>query len=88
MSDFARKLRSMYEKVVKVKGGCNGGGVTGGARKRKVGAKKVVKRVVKKVGMKKAAKKNPWIAHVKKYAASHGLTYGEALKKARASYRG
>lgn len=31
---------------------------------------------------------SPWIAHVKKYAKEHGITYGEALKKARASYKG
>lgn len=29
---------------------------------------------------------NDWINHVKKYAATHGITYGEALKKAKASY--
>lgn len=31
---------------------------------------------------------NPWIKHVKKYASTHGLTYGEALKKAGKTYRG
>jgi len=31
---------------------------------------------------------NPWIAHVKKFARAHGLSYGEAMKKARSSYRG
>jgi len=31
---------------------------------------------------------NPWITHVKRYAKAHRLSYGEAMKKARASYRG
>jgi hypothetical protein len=29
---------------------------------------------------------NDWVNHVKHYAATHGITYGEALKKAKASY--
>ena len=29
---------------------------------------------------------NDWINHVKHYAATHGITYGEAMKKAKASY--
>lgn len=32
-------------------------------------------------------KHNPWISHVKAYAASHRVTYGRALKLARPSYR-
>ena len=31
---------------------------------------------------------SPWIAHVKAYAAKHGIKYGEALKKAGPSYHG
>lgn len=31
--------------------------------------------------------KSDWIAHVKKYAKDHGVTYKEAMSKARASYR-
>jgi predicted DNA binding CopG/RHH family protein len=30
---------------------------------------------------------SPWIAHVKKYAAEHGMKYGEALKEAKATYK-
>jgi hypothetical protein len=29
-----------------------------------------------------------WIAHVKAYAKKHGISYGEAMKKARSTYRG
>lgn len=32
-------------------------------------------------------KKGGWIAHVKAYAKKHGIKYGEALKKASASYK-
>lgn len=35
-----------------------------------------------------AKKTSPWIAHVKAYAAKHGIKYGEALKKAGPSYHG
>jgi hypothetical protein len=28
-----------------------------------------------------------WIKHVKRYAKSNGITYGEALKKARSTYK-
>lgn len=31
---------------------------------------------------------SPWIKHVKAYAKAHGISYGEAMSKARASYRG
>jgi hypothetical protein len=31
---------------------------------------------------------SPWIAHVKAFAAKHGIKYGEALKKAGPSYHG
>ena len=48
------------------------------------GKKKSVNR--KKSG-KKAASTNPWILHVKQYQQDHpGLSYKEAMKKARASY--
>lgn len=57
----------------KKKGGVGVGGVSvGGRKKRKGGAPR--------------GGANPWIAHVKKFAKQHGLTYGEALKKARKSY--
>lgn len=36
---------------------------------------------------KKAAKHNPWIAHVKKVAAEKGIKYNEALKIAKQSYK-
>lgn len=36
----------------------------------------------------KAAKANPWIAHLKKFHAAHPkLTYAEAMKKAKATYK-
>ena len=35
-----------------------------------------------------AKKTSPWIAHVKAYCAKHGCKYGEALKLAKASYKG
>ncbi len=41
----------------------------------------------KQAGGKKAAKNSCWINYVKKFAASHDLSYAEALKKARPSYR-
>lgn len=30
---------------------------------------------------------NPWVEHVKNYAAAHGIKYGEALKLAGATYK-
>lgn len=33
-----------------------------------------------------AAASNPWIQHVKRFAAQNGLTYAESVTKARASY--
>ena len=30
---------------------------------------------------------NPWISHVQKYAKDHGIKYGEAMKKAKSSYK-
>ena len=54
-----------------------GAGLSGGRRKRKASGTS---------GGRKQT--SPWISHVKKYARDHNLTYGESLKKARASYRG
>jgi hypothetical protein len=34
-----------------------------------------------------AKKTSPWIAHVKAYAAQHGMKYGEALKAAKSTYK-
>lgn len=31
---------------------------------------------------------NPWIVHVLDYAQEHGISYKDALKKARPSYKG
>lgn len=33
------------------------------------------------------AKSNPWIQHVKAYAKKHGIKYGDAISKAKASYK-
>jgi len=30
---------------------------------------------------------NPWISHVKQYAADHNVSYREAMKSAKASYK-
>jgi len=30
---------------------------------------------------------NTWIEHVKKYAKEHNISYGEAISKARSSYK-
>jgi hypothetical protein len=35
---------------------------------------------------KQKAKENPWIKHVKAYAAKHKITYAEAISKAKSSY--
>jgi hypothetical protein len=35
-----------------------------------------------------ARKPNKWIEHVKQFAKTHGISYGEAIKKAKATYRG
>ncbi len=37
-------------------------------------------------GTKVGAVRNRWIEHVQKYAAAHGVSYGVALKGAKASY--
>jgi hypothetical protein len=33
------------------------------------------------------AKQNPWIKHVKAYAAKHKISYGEAISKSKSSYK-
>lgn len=59
-----------------------GSGANGAGKKRKkrggasVGA-----------GSKAGAKSNPWIAHVKAYAKKHNISYGDAISKARPSYK-
>jgi hypothetical protein len=60
------------------------GGVLLGGRRRKAAPKR--KRVAVR-SKTTAAKSNPWIKHVKAYAKKYGIGYGDALKKARASYR-
>lgn len=71
--------------------------VEGGARKRVVRRRRVTRRsgskaaprrrvAKRKVGAKRGTSK--WIMHVKKYAKSHGISYGDAMKKARSSYKG
>lgn len=44
----------------------------------------------KAAGTRAAAAQNPWIAHVKKFAAQHGISYREALRSpaCKSSYRG
>jgi hypothetical protein len=72
-------------------GGCNGcgGSSTGGMY---VGGMGVNPKKVgnpyggSTVGGKKKKGTNPWIAHVKKYAKEHNISYSEAIKKAGASY--
>jgi hypothetical protein len=48
-----------------------------------------IKPLFKKGGILTAGgkKSSPWIAHVKKYAKAHNISYPEALKKAKASYK-
>lgn len=38
-------------------------------------------------GKKRKPSSSPWIAHVKAYAAKHGMKYGQALKAAKATYK-
>lgn len=82
----------------KKRGGAPVGGVGVGGRKRKMKAGVLVDDLMhpnyygqsKRKGgaprAKRGGAKNPWIAHVKAYARKHGLSYGEAMKKARSSY--
>jgi len=48
-----------------------------------------IKPLFKKGGILTAGgkKSSPWIAHVKKYSKAHNISYPEALKKAKASYK-
>lgn len=39
-------------------------------------------------GVSGGKRSSKWIDHVKAYAKQHGIKYGEALKKAKATYRG
>ena len=55
-----------------------GSGANGAGRRRK-------KRGGASVGA--GGKTNPWIAHVKAYAKKHNLSYGDAISKARPSYK-
>tara|TARA_R110002126_G_scaffold31387_2_gene101116 strand:- start:1506 stop:1694 length:189 start_codon:yes stop_codon:yes gene_type:complete len=36
---------------------------------------------------KEKAKQNPWIKHVKAYAAKHKISYAEAISKSKSSYK-
>ena len=45
------------------------------------------KNVNKKAGGKKASEVSPWVSHCQAYAKKHGITYGQALKDAKASYK-
>ncbi|QIG59410.1 hypothetical protein [Dishui Lake virophage 8] len=42
----------------------------------------------KGLGVSGGKKTSKWITHVKAYAKQHGIKYGEALKRAKATYRG
>ena len=53
----------------------------------KISRKKVSKSKTHRVRGNARKATSPWIAYVKKYAKMHGMTYGEALKKAGPSYR-
>ena len=61
----------------------SGSGLSGG--RRRVGRPKKAGAV--SAGRKRTGGASKWISHVKKYASQHGCTYGEALKRARASYK-
>ena len=58
-----------------------GSGANGAGRRKKRGG------ASSGAGSKSGAKSNPWIAHVKAYAKKHNISYGEAIKKARPSYK-
>jgi hypothetical protein len=64
-------------------------GETGAGKKKRVSKKKGkgVEDALEGMGSKAGAKKNPWVAHVKAVAAKKGITYREALKVAKASYK-
>ncbi len=55
------------------------GGLTGGV-KRRIPTKRKAKTSTQ-------SRKNPWLLHLEKYKRAHpGLTFGEAMRKAKASY--
>ena len=58
-----------------------GSGANGAGRRKKRGGASAG------AGSKAGAKSNPWIAHVKAYAKKHNISYGDAIKKARPSYK-
>ena len=58
-----------------------GSGASGAGRRKKRGG------ASSGAGSKAGAKANPWIAHVKAYAKKHNISYGDAIKKARPSYK-
>ena len=49
--------------------------------------KKTGKSPARKSASKRSASRNPWVMHVKKYAREHKISYGEALTKAKSSYK-
>lgn len=63
-----------------------------GAPRRKGGARRKIGLHAMRAGASRGRRRggagNKWISHVKKYARAHGLSYGDAMSKARASYRG
>ena len=58
-----------------------GSGANGAGKRKKRGGASVG------AGSKAGAKSNPWIAHVKAYAKKHNISYGDAISKARPSYK-
>jgi hypothetical protein len=71
-SGGARKRRGGYEKDDDYMGGKR-------KTKRKGGIRAGMRAGLKAGAKKKKSGTSPWISHVKKYAKSHGMTYGEAL---------
>jgi hypothetical protein len=57
-----------------VRAGNDGGDMMGTAKRRRV--------------HKRAGATSPWVEHVKDYARAHGCSYGDAMSRARATYRG
>lgn len=47
----------------------------------------LTKRAVEEIDAYGGAKPNKWISHVKAYASKHGVSYREAMKLAKASYK-
>ena len=80
------KIRKHLLKLAKANSAIGFGTWGGKKMKKQAKPKKVMKKKVMKKGGAKQA--NPWIAHVKAYAARNGVSYKDALSLARASYRG